>query len=169
MAKRGVPSTFNWEIADKILFHLRDGKTLTEICKIEGMPHRVTVWEWTDKFPEFGNAYAHARVTQQHIWADEIMTRSRDESRDYYYDDKGNRRSDNTGVQRDKLITDNMKWLMARLAANQYGDKITTEHTGSVEYKTTVDRPSKETPEQWQERVNKQLIEIQKKREALIQ
>lgn len=159
MAKVGAPTDYNQDIANKICKYLSAGMLLKEVCAMDGFPERTTVWDWRRRHPEFANLYAQALEDQQQCFADEIRFRARDESRDYYTDSKGERRSDNTAVQRDKLIIDTDKWLMARLASKMYGDKITTEHTGSIEFSQTVDRPQLETPEQWQERVSREIAE----------
>jgi len=127
---RGRPTDYTEDLGNLICDLLADGKTLTEICKDDDMPHRVTVLRWCRKYPDFRIAYASARQDQQHIFGDIIIERSKDESRDYYVDDKGVRRSDNTAVQRDRLFCDNLKFLMARLASDTYGDKVRQEITG---------------------------------------
>lgn len=127
----GAKTTFKQEIFDEILDRISEGELLTHICKSDNKyPQRATFLRWTRISDELRSQYALAREDQQHCWADEIMMRGKDESRDYYVDDKGIRRSDNTAVQRDRLICDNTKWLMARLAHRVYGDKIEQQLTG---------------------------------------
>lgn len=156
----GRPTKYTKQIADEICERISLGETLVDICKSPHIPNQVTVIRWTYARPEFCKAYARARLQQQHSWADQILAIADDESRDYYFDAKGERHSDNTSVNRDRLRSDNRKWLMARLAANVYGDKVTNEHTGAnggpIQYSQLVDKPT-ETVEQWQERVAKEM------------
>ena len=132
----GRPSDYNQEIADVICTRIAKGETLAEICKDIGVD-RVTVYRWTRKDEEFRHQYAQAREDQMHSFADQILEKARDESRDYFdveYEklnkngevvaSRKERRSDNTAVQRDRLIVDSMKFLMARLAPRFYGDKV---------------------------------------------
>lgn len=132
----GRPSDFAQEIADTICLRIAAGETLTEICKDLNVS-RVTVYRWTRAHEEFRNAYAQAREDQMHSFADKILEKAQDDSRDYQKVtvEKLNKdgtirakseevRSDNTAVQRDRLIVDSMKFLMARLAPKYYGDKV---------------------------------------------
>ena len=120
----GRPTLYNLDLANRIYELMVEGWTLTDICELDGMPAYKTVIEWigTDKFPEFTALHSRAKVLRAHKWADNAFKRIHDESRDYYTDSKGERRSDNTAVQRDKLITETYKFLMARHAPKEYGD-----------------------------------------------
>ena len=136
------------EIQDKILDRLALGETLTDICNSsKEFPSRITIIRFARNNEDFRIAYTHAREDQQHAFADEILRRSKDESRDYYVDDKGVRRSDNTSVMRDRLIVDSMKFLMAKLAPNIYGDKPDLMGNINVEGNVTVNiLPSAKPP-----------------------
>jgi len=136
------------------------GENIKDICKDLGI-HVGSIWVWKRQRKEFLDLYTRARIDQMDAWAADLLHIADDESRDYYVDNKGERHSDNTSVNRDRLRADTRKWLMARIAATQYGDKVTTEHTGAnggpIQYNQLVDRASVETPEQWQERVTKEM------------
>jgi hypothetical protein len=68
--------------------------------------------------------------------------------------------SDNSASQRDRLIVDTTLKVAAMMLPRKYGVKM-TEHTGAnggpIQYNQLVDKPSVETPEQWQARVSKQI------------
>lgn len=174
MAKRGRPTDYTPETAQYILKSLKDGRTLTEICEEPDMPNRVTVYDWTERHPDFNNAYIRARQVQQHTFVDMMLRRSKDESRDYndkvtehigkdgeIYKIETERKSDNTAVQRDKLICETL-WRVAQVInAKDYGAREKLElsgpNEGPIQYEKTVDRPPTETHEQWKARVQKQL------------
>ena len=115
--------------------------------------------------------YTRARENGFEQWEHEIMRISKDQSRDqletetsYIKKDgsvttKKERRSDNTAVNRDALITRNMQWILARRASRVYGDRTQSEvtHKGSP-ISQLIDRPTTETSEQWQERVEKERL-----------
>lgn len=136
-AKIGRPSDFNQEIADTICERIAKGETLTDICESLEI-NRIKVYRWTRADEAFRNQYAQAREDQMHSFADEILKTSRDSSRDVIETvsekldketgeviaTKVEKRSDNTAVQRDRLIVDSMKFLMARLAPRYYGEKV---------------------------------------------
>lgn len=164
----GRPSKYTQKLADLIIERVAGGETLTKICESDQMPDRRTVYRWTEANEAFRHAYARAREHQLESWADEILDIASDQSRDIQYDAEGRPRSDNTAVNRDRLRIDTKKWLMAKLNPKRYGDKVTQEHTGEdggpIKYARVVDRPPKETPEEWQARVSKQLQERAKDR-----
>lgn len=140
-AKMGRPTKYTPELAKQICYRLASGELLEDICAPEEMPDRVTVYGWTREHKDFSNDYAQARVDQQHTFSDRIIKRSLDVSRDVIEDEietvkNGEkvkmikRSSDNTAVQRDSLIFKTHAFLMGRLAAAHYGDKIQQEITG---------------------------------------
>jgi hypothetical protein len=57
-------------------------------------------------------------------WAFDLIDIANDESRDYYRDENGRIRSDNTAVLRDKLKIETMKWVMTKLAPHLFGVSI---------------------------------------------
>lgn len=145
--KLGRPGSFSQEIADRICELVSDGKLLTHICDKNNPDYvgvsRVTVYSWRIAYPEFLNAYAKALENQQMTFADEILMIAADQSRDYQEQEIVTQSakngttittktvSDNTAVQRDRLRVDSMKFLMARLASNTFGEKIKQELTGA--------------------------------------
>jgi hypothetical protein len=57
----GRPSDYNPEIGAEICRRIAEGETIGDICKTEGMPSRVTVWNWTHIHPDFLSLYTRAR------------------------------------------------------------------------------------------------------------
>lgn len=111
----GRPSIYSPAIAEEIAERITNGELLIDICELEHMPSKATVFRWLEAREDFRDLYTRARKRQMHVFADQLIKRGLDESRDYYVDSKGQRHSDNTAVQRDKLSTGNMMWLMERL------------------------------------------------------
>lgn len=111
----GRPTDYTPELANEIAERLMEGETLVEITKSAHMPSRATIYNWFDAHPEFFDIFTRARRLQAHTFADELILRGKDESRDYYVDDKGKRHSDNTAVMRDGLLCRNYMWLMERV------------------------------------------------------
>lgn len=135
----GRPSKYIPEIVSEILTRIKDGETLIQICKSEHLPSATTVRNWKTSQEGFLALYAEARKEQQHTWADQIVDIANDDSRDTLYTEfyssdgklvKKEGKSDNSAVLRDRLRVDTFKWLMARLAAVDYGDKVEQQITG---------------------------------------
>lgn len=171
----GRPTLFTPELLNTVLTRISEGENERSIFRTEGFP----TWQaWTafkfrkaeEKSPEsqlFFVQYAQAKDAKYEAWEDKIIEIAKDDSRDIILDAKGNQRSDNTAVNRDRLQIDSMKWLMSKALPKKYGEKITQELTGAgggpVRYEQLVDRMPKETPEQWTERVNRELQERAKR------
>jgi hypothetical protein len=179
----GRPTDYTPEIADEICTRLVEGELLEEICRDEHMPHRKTVWRWKnreDVGKEFSHALIRAREEQQWTFKDRMLATSRDDSKDCTecvterLDKAGNitaivteKKSDNTAVQRHRLQVDTLWRCMQSLNATVFGQKEKVELTGAnggaIKFAKVVDKPPKETPEEWQARVQKQLEDRAKK------
>ena len=69
-----VRSTFTPEIAQAICERIAEGKTLTEVCKMEDMPGRSTVYEWIERHPEFAEQMEAARLVGADAIADDALS-----------------------------------------------------------------------------------------------
>jgi hypothetical protein len=86
------------------------------------------VWRWKERSAETRKLYARAREDQMHAFADELLEIADDGANDFV------ERKDKAGlvttaydrehVDRSKLRVDARKWLMARLAPRDYGDRL---------------------------------------------
>jgi hypothetical protein len=132
----GRPSSYTKAKADEIITRVMGGEGLRSITKDEHMPSLQTVFTWLGKseHAEFLERYADARGIQADVMAEEILDISDDGLNDYVTKERNNGDEytalDSEHVQRSKLRVDTRKWLMARLNAPKYGDKISTEHSG---------------------------------------
>ena len=67
--KKGVPQkkprvTFTRALADDICVRISDGMSLQDVCSIERMPTRRTVYKWLKAHPEFADAYDRSGDTK---------------------------------------------------------------------------------------------------------
>lgn len=129
-------SEFTQEIADLICEKLVTGLSLRKICLDDEMPHIATVFKWLAAHKLFDEQYARAREMQAETLADEIVDIADESSRDTYIDDDGNERTDQDVIARSRLRVDARKWVASKLLPKKYGDKIETNHTGSLEIQT---------------------------------
>lgn len=107
---------FDPNIAPQILARIAAGEGITRICKDQGFPPVVAVYEWMRDNEEFAKAYARARDEQADTLADQITEIADDESIP----------SDSRRVR-----VDARKWIAAKLKPKRYGDKLTQELTGA--------------------------------------
>lgn len=132
----GRPSLYTEEIAEQICERMSEGETLREVCRDPNMPAQSTVFRWLAKNDAFREQYTRAREALIEHWADEIIEISEDGSNDWMLrqrdDDDPVVVLNHEHIARSKLRVDSRKWLMSKLAPKKYGDKLQTEHSGSV-------------------------------------
>jgi hypothetical protein len=116
------PSGYSLEISEAILNRIMQGEMLTKICQEDGMPAWQAYYRWLDGRPELKEAHARARLAWADYWAERVMAISLDRAGDIFIED-GKAVADHARIQRDKLITDNIKWLVGKYAPRTYGDK----------------------------------------------
>lgn len=133
LLKRGVKPIFTDELIEKVLEKIYHGQTERSIFREEGMPDWTTWCKYKREHPSFINRYAHAKEDGFLCWEDDLVKISDDTSRDILEDEvitegddgemkhRVTRKSDNTAVNRDKLRSDNRKWLMSVGMPHKYG------------------------------------------------
>lgn len=141
MPKAGRPSKYTKELADEICERIARGELAVDISELEHMPNWSTIWRWMETNEQFRNAYLRARELQQFYFADITLRTARDASRDYQTNEttivkddgsittKKEVKSDNTAVQRDKLICDNL-WRLMQCLNKTFSPKIENQLTG---------------------------------------
>lgn len=125
----GRPSSYTPETAQIICDLIAHGKSLMQICALESMPSRETIYQWQKVHPEFADDYAKARIRQADYYFELINAVAFDDSRDVTGELK---MPNSVAVSRDRLKIDSLKWILGRMDPAKYGDKVQAEHTGSV-------------------------------------
>ena len=125
------------EITSEICARITKGETMKAICLDEHLPSDDTIYEWLAVNPTFAGAYARARKASMERFSHEMVEIADDGRNDYVdrVDKAGNieRVVDPEVVQRSKLRVDTRKWLMSKLAAATYGDKLAVDVSGTLE------------------------------------
>jgi len=130
MTKKGRPSIYSPEKADKVCALLAEGMTLRQACKSPGMPHPTTIIKWAVEDREgFHQQYARAREIGYLQMADEIIDIADDGSNDWM-EREGRSAINGEAINRSRLRVDSRKWLLSKALPKIYGERITTEHTG---------------------------------------
>jgi hypothetical protein len=148
MAKKvGRPTVYNKAVAEEICRRLADGESLRSICNDEHMPARAVVLSWAvDLNHPFSDQYMHARDLQADAMADDIIAISDDGTNDWM--ERATRNgmveivADHEHINRSRLRVDARKWVASKLKPKRYGDKIHTEHSGSITIADLVDNQS---------------------------
>lgn len=98
-------------VEETLLEHLADGKSLNQICKMEGMPNRATVQRWQLDDADFDAAVTRARSIGFEILGDLTV----DEAVNCDDPAKG------------RLAFDARRWYLGKLS-NAFSDKKTVDH-----------------------------------------
>ncbi|HET8730100.1 MAG TPA: hypothetical protein VFM34_03230 [Moraxellaceae bacterium] len=104
----GRPSTFSFDVVDRICEQLADGMSLRAICRADDMPSKATVFKWLREQPGFSDQYARAMEARADSHVDDI-TEIADRT-DLDANDK-------------RVRIDARKWVASKLKPKRYGDK----------------------------------------------
>jgi hypothetical protein len=117
-------------LAEEICDRLASGEPLASICRDAHMPDEKAVRKWVQTRAEtFGPMYTRARDIGYDSIAERILEIGEDRAEcigpDGYID--------NGEIQRLRMLSDNRRWLLAKLRPKQYGDKVTQELVGDAD------------------------------------
>ena len=107
--RSGAPSLYTPQVVNKLLDYIVRGYSSLEIAQKDGMPNLSTIYKWANKYPEFERQYTLAKQLQMETFGEMLITIPIIHK-------------DNPTVS--KNLSDNLKWLMARIAPKKYGDKV---------------------------------------------
>lgn len=115
-------------LAEEICDRLAAGEPLAQICRDAHMPDERAVRKWVQTRAEtFGPMYTRAREIGYDSIAEGILQYGASKAEcvgpDGYID--------NGEIQRLRMLSDNKRWLLAKLRPKQYGDRVVQEITGS--------------------------------------
>jgi hypothetical protein len=123
-----MADTYTPEMAARICAEIIDGKSVRSICKMEGMPSKITVMRWLRSHEDFKELYDRACVERAEAYAEEIVDIADDGTNDYVPDGDDGVRFDHEHVQRSKLRVEARKWICAKMKPRKYGEKVETTH-----------------------------------------
>ena len=125
--RNGNEPVYTQALAEEICDRLSTGEPLNVICRDAHMPPEKTVRKWAvTRADTFGSMYARARDIGYDSIAEGILQFG-DSKADCVGPDGY---VDNGEIQRLRMLSDNRRWLLAKLRPKQYGDKVTQEITG---------------------------------------
>ena len=130
-AKGGRPSLYTPELLDTICKRLARGEPLAAICREDGMPGRTTVWEWERADKTISERIARAREEGEEAIAADCLAIADDATGDFRMGEKSPL-VDTDHIQRSKLRIETRLKLLAKWNPGKWGDKLQTEHSGSL-------------------------------------
>lgn len=141
-SKGGAVSIFTLALFSSICDRISHGESLRAVCRDPAMPSKSTVLRWLREKPELRDQYVLARDDLMEYWASDILEIADDGSLDTIpglnkYGDEV-MVPNHANVQRDRLRIDSRKWLLSRLNAKVYGDRVGLEVSGEVAVKVDI-------------------------------
>jgi hypothetical protein len=126
-AKTETEKTLKFQGKDAIpdiLAFISHGQSLRKACEAMNVK-APTFLLWVSQNPNLAEQYAHAREIGLEVMAEEILEIADDGSMDVTVDPQTGKVSvDHEAVQRARLRVDTRKWLLSKLHAKKYGDKL---------------------------------------------
>lgn len=128
--KSGRPTKYSREVAERICSEIAtsiDG--VGKLCsRNQEFPAESTIFLWLTKHPEFSEQYEKAREFQCNVMADKILEVAWDNSQDIVETEYGSK-CNSEFISRSRLKVDSLKWLLTKLNAKKYGDKVQNDTT----------------------------------------
>src|SRR5262245_48354063 len=136
-AKIGRPTKYSDEWARQFCDLISQGKSVVDVCAMEGQPSRDSVYAWMRERQEFSDMYARAREERADLLFERIAAIAEDATGDYVKKEDGTLVVDHENIQRSRLRVDTMKWMASRLAPRKYGDRE-HDHKGALNFPPAV-------------------------------
>lgn len=125
LGRRGVgrPSSFSAAILDEVINRVSLGEFVSHVLASNPeFPSFATLYRWLQKHDEYRISYALAREAQAARLVEECVEIS----------DQAQHEDNAAKVQAARLRVDTRKWVAARLAPREWGEKQQIEHSGAV-------------------------------------
>ena len=135
MARKG--SKKSDELIDDIINRISLGEPLRQICRTEGYPSFVAVYEWIRQDPELSLRFARARELGYYAIAEETLDIADNATNDYMENiepesgEATGYRLNGEHIQRSKLRVETRLKLLAKWSPKKYGDRVHQEITGA--------------------------------------
>jgi hypothetical protein len=133
--------------ADAILSLIADGRSMRQACDTVGV-RRATFLTWAlDDIDGLSSRYARAREIGIHAMVDEITDIVDDASNDWMeHETEAGRivtQVNQEHIARSKLRVDHRKWIAAKVLPALYGERVSVEHSGTVQHESRVSERTK--------------------------
>ena len=137
----GRPTDYSVDICDAVCERLASGESMRSVSRDEAMPAMSTLFKWLREHQEFSEQYARAKEESADALADDIVDIADNQVGAPMLDGEGNIALVDgkpvlvacaVSVAHAKLRVDSRKWAASKLKPKKYGDRITTEITGSL-------------------------------------
>jgi len=99
-------------MVDSLLVQIEAGKSMREVCRMEGMPDHTTVIRWMRDDASLATRYARARMAQADVLFDRMEAVEEAVS------------AGTMDSHAARVVLDSMRWRASKLAPKVYGDRL---------------------------------------------
>lgn len=119
------------KIATEVLIRIADGETLASICRRPGMPTRLTIMNWRNKYPDFAAAYRAAKEASAEAFEEKALEKADDllDENDYT----------GTKVRAIEVALGQLRWSATRRDPRQYGQTENKQVVVPIQINTSLD------------------------------
>jgi hypothetical protein len=110
----GRPTDYNEDIAAEFCSRIADGASMRKVCAADDMPDKASIFRWIAKYPSFSDQYARACSDRREVRKEQLFDVPLDPDIE---------------PARGRLLSDNIKWVLAKEEPRKYGEKIAHEVT----------------------------------------
>jgi len=136
----GRPSLYTDELADQICERLAAGESMRSVSRDDSMPAMSTLFKWIRELPNFTEQYARAKTESADALVEDMLDIADNQVEQpllvdgvpLQIDGKPVMVKDAVSVNHAKLRVDTRKWAASKLKPKKYGDKMHTEHSGTI-------------------------------------
>lgn len=127
---------YDGEVALTIMELIADGKTLSEVVKLPGMPSRAAVYRWLNAYPDLARAYETARELSAQSFEEEALDMARKL--------KGENDFTNGKTRQYEVAMGQFRWSAARRDPKRFGQKMEASLVVPIQINTSLDMGSGE-------------------------
>ena len=99
-------------MVDSLLVQIEAGKSMREVCRMDGMPDHTTVIRWMRDDASLATKYARARMAQADVLFDRMEAVEEAVS------------AGTMDSHAARVVLDSMRWRASKLAPKVYGDRL---------------------------------------------
>lgn len=140
--KPNTHGLFSPELFTAICSRIAEGESLNRICAERAMPSRKTFFQWVAKDRALEAEYSLALRIRADYFVDEIIEIADDSNGDEIFIESTDKDGhgvkhvyNHENINRSRLRVEARKWAASKLNPKKYGDRITTEHEGNIDFK----------------------------------
>lgn len=107
------------EMVDSLMVQIEAGKSMREVCRMDGMPDHTTVIRWMRDDASLATKYARARMAQADVLFDRMEAVEEAVS------------AGTMDSHAARVVLDSMRWRASKLAPKVYGDRLDVQVSDS--------------------------------------